>query len=161
MEKQTKFNPVFILPTLFSMLTIVWQNWALICSLGTFPKLPENWKDSAQVRTFLIALLQSATVEELVKKMPQLKWADKDFRSLLIALAQNDTIWNLVWNMHAIQEEKEQKKSLRERIRERISNRITPRDLKLLPQISERSLETGVTELFASILILEYTFNKQ
>jgi len=160
MEKQVKFNPIVIFSSLFSIISVIWNNWSLISSLKTFPNLPTDWNNSVQVRTFLIDLLKSTAFEELVKRASYLKWADKNFRELIIQLASNDKLWNLVWEMKTLPDEKEQQKTIRGQIRERFANRLSSNEKHALPS-DDLVLESGATELRSALLAVEYTFNRQ
>jgi hypothetical protein len=159
---KAKVNPVLIVSSILSVIWMVWKNWNFICSFKTFPALPNNWKDSNQVRTFFIALMRSDCVGELIKLVPGIKWTDIT-RTLLAELASNDILWNLVWGIatNTAIHEQDRKLSIRERIRKWRSDRgIAPKDIGFANK-SSLEIDAGLTELASAIIALQLAFMQQ
>jgi len=98
---------------------LIFRYWRLILSFRSMPPLPANWRDMEQVREFFIAFIKSDLINELTKLTPT-KW-DDNARRMLLALAEQQRIWAIAWNVLHFEEKTIQRPTLRERIRERWS----------------------------------------
>ena len=86
----TKFS---VFSSLLSFIKVAWKYRMLLLSFTSFPKLPNSWKSSEEVRVFFIAFMRSDTAHEFVKMTP-IKWDDV-MRPILATLAEIPMIWDI------------------------------------------------------------------
>ena len=132
----------------------IWRNWSLIMAIITFPRPPKNWSDSEAVRLFTISLLRSKASTELVKLVPFIKWGDAA-REKVARLAENRTLWSLVWEFIHTPEVVTPPKRLT--LRERISERLDRR--RSSPELQTVTL-TEVEDLITVLKALQLVYDK-
>ena len=154
MMRKTISTTISVLSTAMSVLWFVYKHWRLIVSLRSFPKLPDNWKDSEQVRIFFVALMQSDTIRELAKILP-VRWND-NYRLILATLADNPTLWNIAWDFAGGGDHGDSGK--RETMRDRIRNRLSQMfgRTSTIPEHAE-----NVEELVAAIETVKLIFGRK
>ena len=152
--KKTISTTISVLSTAMAVLAFVWKHWQLIISLRSFPKLPNNWTDSEQVRVFFVALMRSDTIRELAKFLP-MRWSDNS-RLILAVLADNPTLWGLAWDFaNGIDH---RNSGSRETMRDRIRNRLSQMfgRTSTMPEHAE-----NVEELVAAIETVKLIFGRK
>ena len=109
------------MPKILAIASFLWRHWRLVVSFFSFPKLPDNWEDSEQVRLFMVALLRSETAHELTQLT--VTRVDDDLRLILATLASNATIWKIAWEFanNIDKDGGEKKGTIRDWIRTRIA----------------------------------------
>ncbi len=82
---------------LLDIIKFSWQyRHAISGGIQGLPDLPENWKDSGQVRTWFQSVLDSPLCVGLVTDYPG-NWDDK-LRSDLRALTTKNIVWETIWS---------------------------------------------------------------
>ncbi len=86
-----------------NLLDIVKFSWqyrhAISGGIQGLPDLPENWKDSGQVRTWFQGVLDSPLCVGLVTDYPG-NW-DNKLRADLLALTNKNMVWETIWSFFA------------------------------------------------------------
>jgi len=151
--KKTITSAISVLSMAVTVLSLMWKHWRLIISLSSFPKLPDNWKDSEQVRVFFVALMRSDVAHEITKLIP-LRWGD-NARFLLVNLADNPELWGLAWAFAngVDYSDSGNRSTIRDRIRDRLSQMFGR--TSTMPELAG-----DVEELVAAIQVTQLIFKK-
>jgi hypothetical protein len=134
------------------------RHWALIMSLLTFPKLPDDWSNKEKVRVFIIELASSDAAHELTK-LVSTRWTE-NVRASVVLLANQPTLWNMAWDIIYNADSSigidtiVEPKSLRERIRNRFKH--------ALPVSASEAAMTveGVKDLATALQTVRLVFDK-